>query len=54
MHEAGHFPPSSAEFENAWSFISTFLICLKGMHKDSFTLLYFTLLKNKHYGLLER
>lgn len=42
MHEAGHFPPFSAEFENAWSFISTPLICLHGMHKDRFTLLYFT------------
>jgi len=39
MHEAGHFPPSSAEFENAWSFIS--LICLHGIDKDSFTLLYY-------------
>jgi len=42
MHAAGHFPPSSAELENAWSFISTPLICLHGMHRDSFNLLYFT------------
>lgn len=42
MHEAGHFPQSSAEFENTWSFVSTPLICLHGMHKDRFTLLYFT------------
>jgi len=42
LHEAGHFPPFSAEFENAWSFISTPLICLDDMHKDRFTLLYFT------------
>jgi hypothetical protein len=36
------FLQSSAEFKNAWSFISTPLTCLHGMHKDTFTLLYST------------
>jgi hypothetical protein len=37
-HQADHLSPSWAELKNEWRYNSTFLMCLRGMCSDSFTL----------------
>jgi hypothetical protein len=38
-HQADHSSPSRAELKNEWRYNSTFLMCLRDMYRDSFTVL---------------